>query len=300
MVGACRQRRRVRRSSRRLALLLAIAWPTVAQAAPPPVLAPADRKAVTNRPVAVSVPQPRLGTSVDIGRVAVDGNGGGLIGLLVISAMDDKRDVMTAHAIGDALTIVGPLADALRPIDTADLALQATRKAMARTAGFDASAIAIVPGPDAPTAAALAARHHSAQAGLVTYRYQMSPDFTQLQVIAEISVVGFSGPLYAQRVVSLVELRQRSYAHQENIDRWLRDDARVAKQALAAAFARFEQVIPTVVGLDPAGYSAKTDSRRAAPAFAAGFYGPTLMRDDLGVVIWSKRIGFIAVQPASD
>ena len=88
-------------------MLLAIAWPTVAQAAPPPVLAAADRKAASNRPVAVSVPQPRLGTSVDIGRVAVDGNGGGLIGLLVISAMDDKRDVMTAHAIGDALTIVG-------------------------------------------------------------------------------------------------------------------------------------------------------------------------------------------------
>ena len=283
----------------RLALLLAIAWPAVAHATPP-VFAAADRKAATNRPVAVSVPQPRLGTSVEIGRVAVDGYGGGLVGLLVISAMDDKREVMTAHATGDALTIVGPLADALAPIDIADLALQATRKAMARTAGFDASAIALVPALDKPTYAALAAKHHSSQVGTVTYRTQMSPDFTQLQVIADISVTGLAGPFYAQRIVSLVELRQRSYAHQENVDRWLDNDGRVAKQALAAAFARFEQVIPTVVGLEPAGYSAKTDSHRTAPAFAAGFYGPTLMRDDLGVVIWSKRVGFIAVQPASD
>lgn len=302
MTGLYNGRPHGRRLTKTLALLLALACPAAAHAAPPKVLSTTDRKAATDRPVAVSVPQPRLGTSVEIGRVAVDGYGGGLIGMIIISAMDDKRQVMTAHAKGEADSIVAPLAKALISTDVADLALQATRKAMARTAGFDAAATALVPGPDAATDTALAAKYRSSQLGTVTYRYQMSPDFTQLQVIADITVVSTPSlaPLYAQRVVSLVELRQRSYVHQENVDRWLRDDARVAKQALATAFARFEQAIPLVVGLDPAGFALKTNSHRTGPSFAAGYYGPTLMRDDVGVVIWSKRIGFIAVQPASD
>ena len=295
-------RPRTRRLHNRLALLLAMAWPAATHASPPQTLSVADRKAATARPVAVSVPQPRLGTSVEIGRVAVDGYGGGLIGMVVIAAMDDKRQVMTARASGEADSIVAPLAAALASTDIADLALQATRKAIARTAGFDVSATSLVPGPDAATDTTLAANHRASQLGTVTYRYQMSPDFTQLQVIADLSVVGTPGlaPLYAQRVVSLVELRQRSYDHKANVDRWLRDDARVARQALAAAFLRFDQILPVVVGLDPASFALKTNSHRTGPSFAAGYYGPTLLRDDVGVVIWSKRIGFIAVQPAGD
>ena len=285
-----------------LGLLLALACPAISTAAPPQVLSATDRTAATDRPVAVFVPQPRLGTSIEVGRVAVDGYGGGLIGMIVISAMDDKRQVMAAHASGEADSIVAPLAEALASTDVADMALQATRKAIARTPGFDPSAVSLVPGPDGASDAALAARHRSTQVATATYRIQMSPDFTQLQVIADISVVTAPGlvPLYAQRVVSLVELRQRSYVHQENVDRWMRDDARVAKQALASAFARFEQIVPTVVGLDPASFALKTDSHKTGPSFAAGYYGPTVLRDDKGVVIWSKRIGFIAVQPASD
>ena len=290
------------RKRRELILLMALACPAISPAAPPQVLSATDRTAATDRPVAVFVPQPRLGTSIEVGRVAVDGYGGGLIGMIVISAMDDKRQVMAAHASGEADSIVAPLAEALASTDVADMALQATRKAIARTPGFDPSAVSLVPGPDGASDAALAARHRSTQVATATYRIQMSPDFTQLQVIADISVVTAPGlvPLYAQRVVSLVELRQRSYVHQENVDRWMRDDARVAKQALASAFARFEQIVPTVVGLDPASFALKTDSHKTGPSFAAGYYGPTVSRDDKGVVIWSKRIGFIAVQPASD
>jgi hypothetical protein len=52
--------------------------------------------------------------------------------------------------------------------------------------------------------------------------------------------------------------------------------------------------------LSPAKFAAVTNKAKTASAFAAGFYGPQLMQDEKGVVIWSKGNGFIAAQPAAD
>jgi hypothetical protein len=173
---------------------------------------------------------------------------------------------------------------------------------LAATDWFKASAVAIIPSPDAPTQEALFAANPSEQVGIISYRYQMSPDFTQLRVIADISVARSKGlsPIYRQQIVSLVELKNRSYDHGQNVSRWSSNDAAVAKQAIAAAFARLEVVIPTVLDLNPARFKAVTDKTKVAPAYAAGFYGPQLLRDEIGVVFWSKGNGFVAAQAAND
>jgi hypothetical protein len=279
-------------------LVLAIAAPLYA--APPPAMPDKDRSAVSARPVAVSLNQ-NLEASVDVGRVPAD-PASGLIDAIIVASMDNKRKILTANATDRAKSAITPLTAALTGVDLSDLAEQTTRKALAATSWFKPSAVAIVPGPIAKNREALFSANPSAQTGIVSYRYQMSPDFTQLRVIASLNVTkaGAVPPIYAQQVVSLIELRQRSYDHAENVARWSSNDGALAKAALAAAFARLETVLPTVLELSPAKFAAVTNKAKTGSAFAAGFYGPQLMQDEKGVVIWSKGNGFIAAQPAAD
>jgi hypothetical protein len=285
---------------RSIALYLALFAATPLQAAPPPAMAEADRS-VAGRTVAVSL-YPNITTSVDVGRVMADNGGGSLLGAIIVASMDNKRSILTDHAENEANSLIGPLAAAMKGFDASDLALNATQKALAASNWFRASTVTVVPGPGAATWEALFTANPSDQVGIVTYRYQMSPDFTHLRVIANINVSRQKGrdTIYEQQIVGLVELNHRSYDRQENVARWSSNDGALAKQAIAAAFERMETVIPAVLALTPARFSAATDKNKVGSAFAAGFYGPQLMRDDKGVVIWSKGNGFIAAQPAND
>lgn len=285
-----------------LALSLAALLSNAGLAAPPAVFSPSDRAAATGRPVAVSV-APQIGTSVVVGRVVSDTiYGGGLLGAILLSSMDDKRERMAATAGGKAQSTIAPLLAALKDDDFSDLALKAGRNALATVGGIDPAAVMLVPSPSAPTVQAHAAVHPSGQLVLLSFRTQMAPDFTHLQVIADIAVVRSKTmePLYGQRIVSIVELKQRSYDHQINVARWAADDARAARAAIAVAYRRLETVIPAVVNLDAAKYAVVTSKAKTGLAFGAGFYGPLLLRDEVGPVIWSKGNGFIAIQPAAD
>ena len=285
-----------------LALSLAIALTAPGAASPPAVLSPADRAAATGRPVALSV-TPRIETSVAVGRVMSDATyGGGLIGAILLSSMDDKRETMTVNASGRAQSTIAPLLAALKDQEYSDLALEAGRNALAKVEGIDPAAVALVPSATVPTAKALAATYPSGQIVLLAFRTEMSPDFTHVRLIADIAIARSKDmvPVYGQRVVSIVELKQRSYDHQANVARWAADDARIARAAIAAAYRRLETVIPAVLNLDPDRYAVVTSKSKTGSAFGAGFHGPQLLRDDVGPVIWSKGNGFIAIQPASD
>ncbi|TMM48732.1 hypothetical protein [Qipengyuania marisflavi] len=288
--------------NRTLAILLALAAPVAANAGDgAPAMPETERAIASLRPVAVTIAQERIGTSVDVGRVVTDGAGGGLIGALVIAGMDNKRSVMTANAADRADAAVAPLADVLMDFDVAGLALETTRKAIAAPEWFAASEIELVPGAAFNSVADFVAANPAQQVGLVSYRYQMSPDFTQLQIIADLSVAHGDNlkRLYGQQIVSSVRLAKRSYEPSENVTRWSAENGRVAKAALTAAFARLETLIPAVMALTPAQFDAATDKKRES-AFTGGFHGPVLMRDAAGPVIWSKGDGFIAVQAATD
>lgn len=256
-----------------LALCLALTLAAPAHARPPTVMSQADRAAATRRPAAVSVSS-QIGTSVDVGRVMSDtAYGGGLIGAIMLSSMDDKRETMTANASAAAQATIAPLLAAMKDQDFTGLALQTSRNALARVDGFDPAAISLVPGPDASTTQALVAAFPSGQVGLLSFRTQMSPDFTHLQLVADIAIARTSGmvPVYAQRVVSVVELKQRSYDHKENVARWSHDDARLAREAITAAYHRLEKIIPVVFNLDPARYAVVTSKTKTGSAFAPVF-----------------------------
>lgn len=286
-----------------LALCAALAMPGTVHGAgnPPTALAERERHTASLRPVALSMPQSEMEISVEIGRVMNDSYGGGLIGAAIIASRDNKREVMTEHAEQRAASEVQPIVDSLAGFDIDALAIAAGRKAIAEVDWFKPGPIEMTGIPGAPGFREFVADNPAQQVGRITYRYQMSPDFTQLQVIADIAILRADDltPIYGQQVVSVVQLRQRSYDHADNVRRWSQADGALIKAGLKSAFARLGAVLPVVMDLDPAGFAEATGKKREA-AFAAGFHGPILLRDAEGPVIWEKKIGFIAVQPAGD
>ncbi len=280
-------------------LSLALAAPLRAE--PPQTIAESARQLATLRPVAVLVESDRIAPSIEVGRVARDPSGGGLLDSLIIGSMDNKADVLAGNAFERASLTIRPLADALEAFRIADLALATTRSALSSTAWTGTGPAALI-GDDSGDLAAYAAAHPAEQLWLARYSYRMSHDFTQVQVIADIDLLDAKklAPLYRQRIVSAVRLNRRSYEADENVARWAADDSALARKALADAMGRLETVIPAVLALDPAQFAVVTDRKKREQAVAADFHGPLLLRDSAGPVIWSKGTGFVAMQSAGD
>lgn len=273
----------------------------VAHAETPPVLSAAEKAGGNSRPLAVLAPN-GLNSSIELGRIASNGNGGGLIGMIIIDAMDDNREVMTDHATQKAQATIAPLIASLKGMDLASLALQTSVAIAGHGTLFSPAATALVPSDAAPSPKSLLVGHPSNQYGITAYRVEMAPDFTHLRVIASIAVADAKSDasLSELTVTSIVELRQRAYDHDANVRRWQGRDGQVARDAVVAGFRRLETVVPAALALDSASFAARTDKRKVAPVFAAGFFGPEFMRDQTGVVIWAKGKGLVAVQPATD
>ncbi|WP_284124583.1 hypothetical protein [Parerythrobacter aestuarii] len=293
----------MRRSRFTLAVLLvaaavpmAPAWGQAAEA-----IAQEDRRIASLRPVAVQVPQQEMEISVDVGRVAMDPGGGGLLDGLIVRSMDNKKDILTDNATLRAEAEAAPLIAALEGFDPVPLALDATETALAELDWFGTSLIGFVLDGDG-NLRSFASANPGEQLGHISFSYQMSPDFTQVQVVADVSVLKGAtlAPLYAQRIVSIVRLNNRSYENFENVARWSANDGELVRAAMTKAFARLGTVIPAVMSLDPGTYAAKTSKRSKDQALVASFHGPVLMRDDLGAVIWSQKAGFVTSQSAGD
>ena len=285
-----------------LALFLALAPLTSLSAAGGRDIMSAQERVIEGvRPVAVSVPQDHIATSVEIGRVMLDSYGGGAIGTLITMAMDKKHQTMTENASTRADDIAAPLVAALAGFDMNALSLSATQAAFDAPEWFAAGPVELVSDAEGENTADFAAANPSQQLALVTYRYQLSPDFTQIQVIADIELARSDdlSPIFRQQIASIVRLDRPSYVFEENVERWSADDARIARGALAAAYERLELVIPLVLELDEDGYDNATDRSRES-ALAGPFHGPLLLRDERGPVIWDKDIGFVAVQVAAN
>ncbi|APZ97357.1 hypothetical protein BWQ93_01760 [Sphingopyxis sp. QXT-31] len=298
-----------------LTAFLVVASATAASAEPkplaaPPVLAEKDRLVAGGRAVELILPQKSIGTSIDIGRVADDDSGGGgLLGSLIIGAMDDKRERMSENAQARADATVAPLREALADFDVDALALATTEAALRTPEWFAAQTIATSREASPAGRLAFVTATDAPQFAFVTYNYGLSPDFTQIRVNAEIAlarrVTGKGGKSdtaapahYRQTISSIVELPKRSYDHGANVAQWSAEGGKLAETSLAAAFAEIERLIPYALALSAAelkGFEAKNREK----AFAAGTYGPLVSRDDDGrggLLIWHK--GLVHIEPA--
>jgi hypothetical protein len=286
-----------------LALTLASAPVGAGAREAPIVLAEDDRSIGEERAVLVTLAQDRIETSFELGRVAPNMSGG-LLDTLIIASRDNRREILSDTASRQAESTVRPLREALNGFDVDALASAATRAALAGVTWFRPQEIRI--GKDESTRAryAFGSSVNSPQLAFLTYRYDLSPDFTQIRVFADITVArkakgGRLVILMEQRLASIAQLARRSYDHRENVAAWRADDGALAQAALTSAFAQFEWLVPKALELREPEVISLTDTRREK-AFAAGLYGPLVERgrvrpDD--VLLWSGGLVFVQTMP---
>ena len=315
------QRASVRRSSVAcLALALAgamlLASPGSAQrtAEPATFVAAAARTVAEPRPVAAVIAQPTIGTSIELGRImGANGGGGGALGAILVMAMDRTPQRLAAGATARAEAQVAPIRAALSGFDTNALAVDATRSAVSGLGWFNAGPTelrtSLVAAEGAPWIRRAVAEAHPAanQFGVVEWRYQMSPDFSQVQVIAIVELTDRArmSSVYRQQLISIVRLDTPSYVAEQNVARWSANGGQPIRRALDRAFARAGQAIALILDLDQPGYRHATDRRRADRVVAVGYHGPVLLQDAAGPIIWAtdsdqNLAAFVAVQTASE
>jgi hypothetical protein len=271
---------------------------------PPLVLAAADREVPGGRAVLVTLTQDRIATSVEIGRVASAGNAGGVLDAIIIRAQDDRPEILRDSASQQAEVTVRPVRASLDGFDVDGLALATTQRALDQVGWFRPQRLELARDPSTQFRRTFATAAGSDQFAFVTYNYDLSPDFTQIRVVAEVHLArrtsrGNLVPLMEQRLVSIAQLSRRSYEHRENVAAWSADDGALAKAALTRAFAQFEWLLPQALELSGSEVTAFADPKRAK-TFSAGLYGPLIERghnkpDDL--LIWSDGLVFVQSMP---
>lgn len=298
------------------AAMLSLAPPAVAQrtAGPSPFVTNDIRANTVVRPVTALVAQTELGTSIELGRIlGPNGGSGGLLGALIILAMDRTTQRLTDNATVRAENQIAPLRQAIADFDAHAMAVETTRSAFGGQAWFNPGptelAISDPKADDAPLLQrSLALAHPQAdQLGLINWRYQMSPDFSQVQVIASIEMIDRARltTLYRQQLISIVKLDRPSFVPEENVARWSANGGEPARRALQMAFARAGQAIPRIMELDHNSYQHATDRRRTDRVIAVGYHGPVLFHDEAGPVFWARDgdqglAAFVAVQTAAE
>ena len=320
--------------------LLAL-MPAPAAAEPARFVPPAAREAAPARPVGVLVAQPHLASSIELGRIAFPGWGGGALGAIIIASTNDIPQRLAEAAIGRSEARIAPLRSELEDFDAAALAGDATLAALAGAGWLGASPPDMLtvglgntgetPHPvlvtrtyriglwgAAPNTSAASdnwtgdvaaleeqfalAHADAGERTQVLWRYQMSPDFSAVQVFADVSIRrrGLPEPVYLQQVISVVRLNRPALIEEDNVTRWAASDGGLARRALQMAFARAGEVLPQVLALDQAGFTALQE-RGHETATAAGYHGPLLVRDDKGPVFWAedgdqRLAAFVATQ----
>ncbi len=300
-----------------------------------------DRVSEPARPIAVIVAQEELATSIELGRIVP--NEGGLLGAIVDRTPEKLAQNAAAKAYRFASPLREALAEfdaaPLALAATKQALAQSDWFAAPTPQVHSGSSMAIT--TEDPRAAEgdstvsmtfnigsfgneandsvgavnwkkeserleqeFAAAHSGAkELAIISWRYQMSADFTNMQVIADIAIRSPRAPLrqYQQQLISVVKLRRPTFVEEDNVAIWAANGGALAREALEMAFARAGEVLPAVLALDEQGYKDATNKKKNPRATGANFSGPQLLRDDKGSVFFAKdgdqRLrAFVAVQ----
>lgn len=271
-----------------------------------PVLAEGDRQAPGGRVVLANLYQRDIEASIFVDPIAQTA-APGLLGYFAVRKYDEERvNVIAQRLQATAEANADPVRRALVDFDTAGLALATTRAALRKPAWFKVRDIVASTGPLAQSRVDFFAQNAAEQIASVEYRYDLSHDFTQIRVLANILIERMppkagkptAAPvtIYRQQIMSIVQLRSPSYEARDNARRWSADGGKLAKLALAKAFGEFEQLIPYGLELNQAQMTIFSD-KKAQKAFAGGYYGTLISRNATApenMLIWYK--GLINVQ----
>ena len=270
-------------------------------ASPPQIVAAADRDSSRVRDVAVAVPDRPISATSEVGRIAA-APGGSLLGaLLIMGEENDRRRQLINAAQKRAEANAAPVRDALTSIDLGSLAMTTTEQALAETSWLTPGTIRRLDKGTDEAIASFAADASSDQIALIRYRYELSPDCSQIRIIADVQLMPASNsaaPLYEASVAAITELQMRTFEPSENGVRWGDEGGWRARYAVEDGFRRLAVLIPRLLDLsesDLARYRRKSEPK----AFGAGFNGTLIVRSDDQLLIWADGLVSIGRVPAT-
>jgi hypothetical protein len=234
---------------------LALAAGPVLAGAPKNILPPEARTAPNGRDIDVLIGQSEIKSNINQSQVAVAA-GGGLLAALVDAKIDSDRAKRAEAAIQ-------PVRAALAGFDVDTLATDVSRSASEKLPWFHAAAVGF--GRDTSPAGKLALldASKSGEVAFFEYVYDLSPDFSGIRVqvtvsLAETATAADQKPAsridgrhlaYVQSILTAVNLPSPSKDLHENAARWAADDGKLAKAAIAKAFADVGALLPTALEL---------------------------------------------------
>ena len=227
-----------------------------AAAGPPKNILPPEARSVQNgRDLEVLIGQSEIKSNINLSQVVV-ATGGGLLGALIDAKIDSDHAKRAEAAIQ-------PIRSALAGYDVDALATDVSRGAAEKLPWFHAVASGF--GRDTSAAGKLAVLDASkaGEVAFVEYTYDLSPDFAGIRVqvavsFAETATAPSQKPAsridgrhlaYTQTILSAVNLPSPSKDLHENANRWAADNGRLARAAIAKAFADVGALLPTALEL---------------------------------------------------
>lgn len=275
----------------------------------PPVLAESNRIVAGGRLVQANLHQREIATSTFVDPIAtyyggytIDGYpyyGGGWMFSSWMRDIDQERiDVTAGRLKTKTEAAAAPVRKALSDFDTTALMLATTKAALAKVDWFQARDYTVTTDPFGRSRIDFLAQNSAPQIAFVKYLYDLSPDFTQIRVLVDITIerkpTGRVSPkaltdiIYHQHILSIVQLRAPSYELRDNAKKWSADGGKLAKSALTSAFGQFQTLIPYVLNLNQAQVTVFAD-KKSPKAYGGGFYGTLISRDATDpsdVLIW--------------
>jgi hypothetical protein len=194
--------------------------------------------------------------------------------------------------------MIAPLRLSLKGFDVDALALAATRDGLAAPGWFQPLEPVLNKAASIQSRTEFAKSAAGPQTAFVTWSYDLSPDFTQVRVFADLLILSNTAagprPLYRHPLASMVQLRKRSFEPAENAAVWNANEGALAKTALGSAVARIGKLIPQALATSAADLKRFAD-KNAEKAYAAGHNGTLIeRRADGGMTIWIK--GLVAIE----
>lgn len=257
----------------------------------PVSLSAKDRTSADQFEVRVLLTQTAIESSIDVGRVARPPSGG-LLDTLIVYSLDDKKKILSTSLKDKAEHTIKPIRGALSGFNVDALALASTAKALTAIDWLRA-------GPPALRKEMSYTSQPGENVAEISFRYDLSPDFSSIRVFADVRLARNNAVVFKQTVTSIVQLKKRSFEHDENALLWSEDEGKRAKEAIVESFRQMEQLIPIAMNITSADLNAFGNKNREQ-GFAAGYNGPIIKRGGLSpddILIWSNGLLFLHFLP---
>ncbi len=283
-------------------MIVAVAAPAVA--APPKYIMPeASRTLEGGRAGQVLVAQSELKSNINPSTISVAAGGGLLVALIDAKIESDRAKRAEAAIV--------PLRDALTGYDVDALAVGATKTIIAQTPWIAAGDPAFGRDTSVLGKSGVLDAASGGQVAFFEYVYDMAPDFSSVRVSLTIQVAnkaGLAGKkpetrlhakqlVYSQTVTSVVSLPTPSKEMEENVTRWSADNGKLARTALADAFADVAVLAPRALPLTEADAKAMNGKDKKM-AFNGGFSGRTQEEGEQGALLFNG--GFVRIKTIAE